>query len=421
MVTHKLAFDRKPERNSLVPRKLIAFLFFLLLASPLRPVAAQDDAMPKLGIAPVDVPGPYFDITMEPGERRELTVLLTNGGAKAVRAQTYAADVYSILNGGFGAELVDEPASGVTKWLDYKTDTFDFAPGTTMDRTFTVTVPDKTKPGEYITSLAIQNADPIKGGQGSIGINQIVRQMIAVVITVPGPQKPKFKITGATYEVLPSYARVLVGIDNTGNVRLKPAGDVVIRDRSGTEITRSTIAMDSVYARTDTSIEVILLQPMQPGDYSVSVTLKDETYDLSVEAPALPFTVANEATTGTPASEVPTIAIESVAINELRDPNSNALQGVELVVSIDNQGVPIENARLTLHVSRDGQKVEDFVLGSSLSFPGGKAESSQRYFPMSGWTTGTWSFSVTLDVIDPTTGVVTELATQDASTTVVVP
>jgi hypothetical protein len=391
----------------------------LVLAGTMVTALAQDAEMPKLGIAPVDADGSYFDITMKPGEHRELKVHLGNFGTKTVSAHTYAADVYTILNGGFGAKLADEPATGVTKWLDYEADTFDLDPGTMVERTFTVTVPKKTKPGEYITSLAIQNADPIKG-TGDIALNQVVRQVIAVAITIPGSQKPKLKITGATYELLPGYARVLVGIDNTGNVRLKPAGDVVIRDGAGTEIDRSPITMDSVYAGTQTSIEVILLQPLQPGDYTVSVTLKDDAHDLSVEATALPFTTATADATGTPGAEVPTIAIESVTVNEFRDQSTNALQGVELVVGIDNPALPVENARLTLHVSHDGEKVEDLVLGSSLSFPGGKAEFRQRYLPMTGWTAGTWSFSVTLDAVDPNTGTVTELASADAANTVVV-
>jgi hypothetical protein len=92
-----------------------------------------------------------------------------------------------------------------------------------------------------------------------------------------------------------------------------------------------------------------------------------------------------------------------------------------LVIGIDNQALPVSNARLTLHVSKDGQPVEDFVLGSSLSFPGGKAEVRQRYLPMTGWTSGVWSFSVTLDVVDPVRGGVTELAMLESPTTVTVP
>lgn len=392
---------------------------FLLAATAAVPTDAQENEMPKLGIAPVGASGPFFDLTMEPGERLEFSVRLENFGTTKARARTYAADGYTILNGGFGAKLADEPISGTTKWLDYEADVIELESGSAVERGFAVSVPEKTKPGEYITSLAIENADPIQG-TGGVTINQITRQVVAVSITVPGPQNPKLKITGATYELLPSYAHVLVALNNNGNVRLKPSGEVVVRDSADTEVTRYSLAMDSFYAHTKTAIEVILLQPLEPGDYMVSVKLTDEERELTVEETSLPLTVSNANSSGTPVPETQVITVESVAVNELRDPSSNTLQGVELVVGIDNPALPVANARLTLHVTKDGQTVEDFVLGSSLSFPGGKAEVRQRYLPISGWTSGVWAFSVTLDVVDPATGDVVELTTVQAETTVTV-
>ncbi|MEA2525696.1 MAG: hypothetical protein QOF73_2923 [Thermomicrobiales bacterium] len=403
----------------MLTRLITVLLVLMIVGAPASRAGAAEDELPQIGIAPVGSDGAFFTLELEPGTTRELKVALSNYGTKPVSARTYAADVYTILNGGFGAKLADEPATGVTKWLDYEADVLRLDPSTTVERDFTVTVPEKAKPGEYITSLVIENADPIKGS-GSIALNQVIRQVIAVAITVPGPQKPQLEITEATYEVLPSYARILVGLDNTGNVRLKPAGEVVLVDSAGAELKRAPVTMDSFYAGTETAIEVILAEPLEAGEFTVSVTLKDEEHELKVEEKALPLTVENVDASGSPVAEVPTVVIESVGVNELRDQSTNALQGVELVVGVDNPALPITNGRLTLHVSRDGEKVEDYVLGSSLSFPGGKEEFRQRYLPMTGWTPGIWSFSVTLDVVDPNTGTVTELATAEAENTVTV-
>ena len=48
--------------------------------------------------------GMAYYSTLEPGESSDLIVNLANYGTASVRARTYAADVYPIINGGFGLE-----------------------------------------------------------------------------------------------------------------------------------------------------------------------------------------------------------------------------------------------------------------------------------------------------------------------------
>jgi uncharacterized membrane protein len=283
-------------------RKLLTLLFVLLLLAGVAPRAGAQTLGPvKLGIAPVDANGSYFDLTMEPGEQRELTVRLTNFGDHDARAQTYAADAYTLVNGGFGAKLADELTSGATTWLDYPSEVLQLKAGAAVDRQFTVSVPADAAPGEHLTSLVVQNADPIKGS-GSVAINQVNRQALAVLITVPGPVTAKLRATSATYKLAPTAASVLVAITNDGNVRLKPAGEVVIATETGAEVARAKIAMGSVYAGTDTEIEVALSQPLPSGDYVVTVALSDAKTKLVVKADALPMTVTDAAADASPAA-----------------------------------------------------------------------------------------------------------------------
>src|SRR4051812_9477393 len=72
---------------------------------------------PRLGIRPIDYEG-YFTLEMKPGEKKKLTVELGNYGTQSVKARTYAADVYTLINGGFGVRLDGEATSGTTLWLD---------------------------------------------------------------------------------------------------------------------------------------------------------------------------------------------------------------------------------------------------------------------------------------------------------------
>ncbi|MBA2447698.1 MAG: DUF916 domain-containing protein [Chloroflexi bacterium] len=259
-------------------------------------VAGASAAEPiKLGITPVGVEGSYFTLTMSPGESRDLTVQLANAGSETVRTRTYPADAYTIINGGFGAKLDEEPTSGVTTWLSYPAATLELAARTATDRAFVVKVPADAKPGEYITSLVIQNADPVAGateeGSGSIAFRQVIRQVIAVAITVPGPRTPALRFGGATHRTVAENSSVAVAVQNTGNVRLKPAGEFVVNEAAGKELSRVPIEMDSFYAGTETFVELPFGQRLNPGDYTASLALADEFGKVSAASGPLAFSV----------------------------------------------------------------------------------------------------------------------------------
>lgn len=267
----------------------------------------------KLGINPVGVEGSYFTLTMSPGESRELTVHLANHGASQVRARTYAADAYTIPNGGFGAKLADEPMSGATTWLSYPNDILELAPGAGIERTFSVTVPADARPGEYLSSVAIQNAEPIPGGGGGIQFNQIVRQVIAVSITVPGPVQRGLEIGAVTHKVVAGQSTLVIALKNTGNIRLKPAGEFVLFTAAGKEISRFPIALDSVYAGTETVIEVPFDQALSPGDYRASLSLTTPD-GAAATATALPVTIAREEIAAVPpAAAAPRATVDQEA------------------------------------------------------------------------------------------------------------
>ena len=249
-------------------------------------VALARDGQMKLALLPVDQPGSYFDVTMKPGETRTLTVNVANHGETAVAAATYAADVYTIINGGFGGRLRDEPRTGATGWIDYPADVLQLAPGDATHRSFTVVVPDSTPPGEYITSLVLENDQPIVD-EAAVGLNQIVRQALAVVVTVPGARLPGLAIGTAEHKVAAGRSIVQVAVENTGNIRLKPIVGFTLADPAGTEVSHATVQMDTFYAHTSAYVELPLDVLLPPGTYTVGLTLDDAGQSASARAGAL--------------------------------------------------------------------------------------------------------------------------------------
>ena len=254
------------------------------------PVHAAEQPV-QLSAKPVNQPGQYFDLTLRPGQTRQLQIALGNHGTSTIAARTYAADVYTIINGGFGARLRDDTPGGTTAWLDYPSQVLTLLPGRATVRTFTVTVPSGTPAGEYITSLILENNAPIKG-EGSVRLDQVVRQAVAVAVRVPGPLHPGLTIGHATHKLSAGRSVIGVEVSNTGNMRLTPSARLVLHDHSGAVVSRAKVAMDSFYAKTATKVEITLATALDPGKYTVDLSLDDPDRDAHATAEGLRLTVA---------------------------------------------------------------------------------------------------------------------------------
>ena len=88
---------------------LALFSVSIALATPASALT-QDDGI-RLVLRPVGQAGSYFDLTMKAGQARSLSVEVANAGTSTIAARTYAADVYTIVNGGFGGRLYDDSDS----------------------------------------------------------------------------------------------------------------------------------------------------------------------------------------------------------------------------------------------------------------------------------------------------------------------
>lgn len=280
-----------------MPVRFAALILGLLggLISLLPALAEGPDV--NLGISPLDYAGQYFDITLRAGETRELKVEVGNHGKDTARARTYAANVYTIVNGGFGAALDGDQPAGATLWLDYPAKTVELDRGKALQQTFIVRVPADATPGEHITSLVVQNETPTTASSagGGVAIRQVKRSVIAVAITVPGPRAPALTIGDFEHKVVAGASVISARVNNTGNVRLKPSGELVLRDGQGKEVTRYPIAMDTFYAGTSTTVEVPFETTLLQGGYSTSLQLSDASGATAARSVSLEIRIPKDA------------------------------------------------------------------------------------------------------------------------------
>jgi hypothetical protein len=281
-------------------------LFFCSGGSP---AAAQGDTA-ELGIRQVGGSGSYIDLTLDPGATQELTIELGNYGTAPVPAYTYLADVYSLMNGGMGVALEKTNGeSGASGWVNYPAQTMTLDARSALQRSFSISVPPSVKPGEYLTSIVLQGEASAPSAGAGVAIKQVVRQAMAIMVTVPGPQHPALAIGAASSLVITDRSVVRIELRNSGNTRLQPQGDLVLYDAVGAEVSRYPVKMGSIYAGTSAQLEVPFAGLLNPGDYKIVLSLSDPKAGPLAQAEALPLRIElPSVATAAPASQGPQVA-----------------------------------------------------------------------------------------------------------------
>lgn len=291
-----------------------------LATVPAAAIAAEEETEQPLNLSltPVDHPGSYFELTLEPGESRELTIAQSNHGDASIDVSVYPSDAYTLVNGGFGAQERGADATGTTTWLDFSEQQLTLTADQTSESTLTVTVPQETEPGQFITSVVLQNAEPVEGS-GEVVLNQTVRQALPITIEVPGELEPGFELGKASHGFTAGRSVIDVELTNNGNAHLEPQGDFAIRDDSGEIVAETDLVMGRVFAGTQTSAEVTLDGALHPGDYTISGSMTDAESGINATADQR-FSV--EETEDSPTSNAEAGAADLPGINQAGPTNT---------------------------------------------------------------------------------------------------
>jgi hypothetical protein len=240
----------------------------------LAPADAQAATPPLIDIRPAGTDASSFDLALSPGDHRDLTVELANRGQARQRIETFRADAYTLVNGGFGVHLVGDPQPDVP-WLTYAHEVLVLEPGQVVTRDLSVDVPRDAQPGEYLAGIAVQSAEPIPGDADGVSIKQVVRHVLAVELIVPGPLVPSFRIGGSRHALVGDRSVIGVELANTGNVRLNLHGSASVRADDGSKLLDTPIALDTVFAGDTTTVELPLNQVIDRGRYTIELALQD--------------------------------------------------------------------------------------------------------------------------------------------------
>jgi hypothetical protein len=372
---------------------------------------ADQPSLPQFSMVPVgNHPDGFFrDIEIKPGASVELAVVIVNTGSAAVDLRAFKVNALSGVNGRYVSGKEADVPVGSAAWIDFPATTLALEPQQQREITFTVSVPAGTNPGQYISGLVVETSDalPIPGTES---LKQKLGHAISVGILVPGESTYGFELGDAQFSDDTGLRVVQVPITNTGNYLVRPVGEATLTNSAGEVALASPIEMGSVYAGWTTAIEMVLPDQMPPGDYTVALSLIDDTSGATDEITSASITI--------PEPKDPSgLNVDAVTI----EPNADPIVFANVAVTIANGGQQIPAADVTLHVLHDGKEVERFPLASNQVLPNGPTELTARYLPAEMWTPGSYNFTITVTAVDPDGGQETILATYDVAEPIEVP
>jgi hypothetical protein len=369
-------------------------------------------ATPRFGIMPMgDYPNGYIELELKPGATAELSINVVAVDSAPVTLRAYSTNALNMVNGGFAAGNEDDAPTGSTSWVSFPAGTFDLSGDATKEITFSVTVPEDAQPGQYISAIVAQTDQPI-AISGLTTFDQILRSAISVAITVPGEQTSSFTLGSPEFNIETSAPNLVIPVTNTGNVLVKPAGQLTITTADGKAVATAPVEMGSIYGGYATTLEIALPEQLVPGDYIVSGTLAD---------PASTFSVSIDKQTVTLQERVvvapPQFTLDPVSVTAASDP----IQFANVAMTINNDGSNIPTANVVLRVSKDGKPVEDYPLAQNQALPTGQTIINQRYIPATGWEAGNYTFEIVVSSVDSANGTEAVLASQSLDAAIAVP
>jgi|GEM_PF-1711860 len=215
----------------------------------------------------------YFTLTLQPGQTQVLRVAIKNLGTNALAVYNYPTDGVAMSAGGIGYGTREIRPSLVGTWITLSLGQLTLAPGETRSIAATVHVPSGMAAGQYVGGVAFEDQDVQQQHMGShIAINVHYRQVIAIVVTVPGKHAYAAKVIGVALHPLDTGCEATVTLQSTGNMLWKGTGTLQIGNTN--QSTSIPFTIGSLLAGAVVSIPVSMPSLiLRPGSYDVAVRI----------------------------------------------------------------------------------------------------------------------------------------------------
>lgn len=234
------------------------------LATALAAAAAAPAAGPGITVAPTA--GSSLVLTAPAGGTKRTAVVVRNGTllTNEIRLKTVDATTAPTM----GTRYVTSGApTGPGAWLTLDLIDVTLGPQRSDRVALVLDVPPGTKPGQYVAGVvASASQDQPNGGAASVRSLSI----IPVQVNVPGATVHRLRVEGATVS---GRTRVLVHLENTGNVVETPTGTATVSTLAGRTVLSRDLPAKAFLPHTSIDYPLVLSRSAAGGRYRVAFTL----------------------------------------------------------------------------------------------------------------------------------------------------
>lgn len=188
-----------------------------------------------LGASALTISPPLMEFDARPGDSLVDVMKLYNETDEQV---TLTASVQNFkAMGESGTPEFVEGATGLASWIKVDETTVTLAPGERKSVLFTVNVPGDAEPGGHFAGILWGTGGNATEGASSVGL--VAKTGTLVLVRVAGLVQEtgrivEFATDKASYDYLP--ANFGIRFENTGNVHLKPAGTLEVKNMWGNKV-----------------------------------------------------------------------------------------------------------------------------------------------------------------------------------------
>ncbi|HUK97486.1 MAG TPA: hypothetical protein VLV46_07500 [Gaiellaceae bacterium] len=210
----------------------------------------------------------YFKRQVGRGGSFSDDVVVSNGAAAPLTLYVYPVDGLTGQTSGSVYANRGRPRRKAGAWIHTSVSRITIPAHATAAVHFTAVVPAKAVPGDHLAGIAFQDAHVITS-KGKFRVRQILREVVGVLIRVPGPARARLRLGPMGLRTIPGtpYGSVVVGIANVGRLLCKPSLSITLTS-SGRRM-HLTRRLDTVLPGDRIAYPLILRHALEPSTYVI--------------------------------------------------------------------------------------------------------------------------------------------------------
>ncbi|MBN1265113.1 MAG: hypothetical protein JXA25_06455 [Anaerolineales bacterium] len=297
----------------------------------------------SFGLRPENQTIGYFQYTSEAGSTIEDALLALNSTDKDISIRVSVVAGHTALMGGIA---FPGQADGPAGWIDLPDEgVVEIPAGKQLRLPFTVHIPEGTPPGEYVAGFLASPASveeiPAEE-QDSVGVRIVSQMGLTMIITVPGKEICTVSLDRITSETTGGDWKVIVSMQNTGNVHFKGIGEfALVSLEDGSTAALHEMKIGYFVPGDQMHYPLSFNQTPPPGEYQARVTLLGEdcvyqavlSEDFSINTDEYNFAEA-EAVRWEQARQIPETSVQADEAATLFDRIGLLFIGIALLILV---------------------------------------------------------------------------------------